>query len=126
MKYIIDKEKRPVYLQIYKQIRDDIIAENYPYNTKLPSKRSLAEETGVSTITIEHAYALLCDEGYVEARERSGYVVIFRRSDGFAVSSEQRTEREVHYSENNTPSFPISVLSKTMRRVLSETGELVL
>ena len=126
MKYIIDKEKRPVYLQIYKQIRDDIIAENYPYNTKLPSKRSFAEETGVSTITVEHAYALLCDEGYVEARERSGYVVIFRRSDGFAVSSEQRTEREVHYSENNTPSFPISVLSKTMRRVLSEQGELLL
>lgn len=126
MKYIIDKEKRPVYLQIYKQIRDDIISEIYPYNTKLPSKRSLAEETGVSTITIEHAYALLCDEGYVEARERSGYVVIFRRSDGFAVSSEQRTEREVHFSENNNPSFPISVLSKTMRRVLSEQGELLL
>ena len=29
MKYIIDKENRPVYLQIYRQIRDDIIAENY-------------------------------------------------------------------------------------------------
>ena len=100
MKYIIDKEKRPVYLQIYKQIRDDIIAENYTYNTKLPSKRSLAEETGVSTITIEHAYALLCDEGYVEARERSGYIVIFRRSDGFAVSSEQRTEHITHYNQD--------------------------
>ena len=126
MKYTVNKDNRPVYLQIYKQIRDDIIAEIYPYNTKLPSKRNLAEETGVSTITIEHAYALLCEEGYVEARERSGYVVIFRRSDGFAVSSEQRTEREVHFSENNNPSFPISVLSKTMRRVLSEQGELLL
>ena len=64
MKYIIDKENRPVYLQLYRQIRDDIIAENYPYNTKLPSKRCLAEETGVSIITVEHAHALLCDEGY--------------------------------------------------------------
>ena len=60
MKYIIDKKKRPAYLQLYKQIRDDIISENYPYDTKLPSKRNLAEETGVSTITVEHAYALLC------------------------------------------------------------------
>lgn len=76
MKYTVDKEKRPIYLQIYKQIRDDIISENYPFNTKLPSKRNLAEETGISTITIEHAYALLCEEGYVEARERSGYMVI--------------------------------------------------
>ena len=78
MKYKIDKAQRPVYLQLYKQIREDIIAGNYPYNTKLPSKRSLASETGVSTITVEHAYALLCDEGYVESRERSGFVVLFR------------------------------------------------
>ena len=74
MKYIIDKDKRPVYLQLYKQIRDDIINGIYPYNTKLPSKRNLAMETGVSTITVEHAYALLCEEGYVESRERSGHL----------------------------------------------------
>ena len=65
MKYIVDKKTRPVYLQLYKQIRDDIVAGNYSYKTKLPSKRNLAEETGVSVITVEHAYALLCDEGYV-------------------------------------------------------------
>ena len=63
MRYIIDRENRPLYLQLYKQIRDDIINENYVYGGKLPSKRTLAEETGVSTITVEHAYALLCDEG---------------------------------------------------------------
>ena len=84
MKYIIDKENRPVYLQIYKQLRDDIIEGAFPYNSKLPSKRLLANEIGVSTITIEHAYALLCDEGYAEARERSGFFVIFRKTDGFA------------------------------------------
>ncbi len=126
MKYIIDKEKRPVYLQLYRQIRDDIICENYPYGTKLPSKRRLAEETGVSTVTVEHAYALLCDEGYVEARERSGYVVIFRKGDGFAVSSEQYNIGSVHHTEAAFPEFPLSVLSKTMRRVLTEHGELLL
>ncbi len=126
MKYIIDKEKRPVYLQLYKQIRDDIIAENYPYNTKLPSKRGLAEETGVSTITVEHAYALLCDEGYVESRERSGFVVIFRKADGFAASSELHTESLTHHNEHTYPDFPLSVLSKTMRRVLTEHGDILL
>ena len=126
MKYTVNKEIRPVYLQIYKQIRDDIIAEIYPYNTKLPSKRNLAEETGVSTITIEHAYALLCEEGYVEARERSGYIVIFRRSDGFVTSNEHHTEHLTHYSENTNTQFPISVISKTMRKVLTEDGDLLL
>ena len=84
MKYIIDKENRPIYLQLYSLMRDDIVNGIYPYNSKLPSKRELSEETGVSTITVEHAYALLCDEGYAEGRARSGYVVTFRKSDGFA------------------------------------------
>ena len=126
MKYIIDKNNRPVYLQLYKQIRDDIIFENYPYGTKLPSKRILAEETGVSTVTVEHAYALLCDEGYVEARERSGFIVIFRKSDGFVAPSEQTTTHTQHQTNISYPDFPLSVLSKTMRKILTEHGELLL
>ena len=126
MRYVIDKENRPVYLQLYKQIRDDIILENYPYNSKLPSKRNLAEETGVSTITIEHAYALLCEEGYVEARERSGFIVIFRKSDGFAAFGEHPTEHTTGQAEPDLPDFPLSILSKTMRKVLSDRGHLLL
>lgn len=126
MNYIIDKKKRPVYLQLYKQIRDDIITGNYPYNTKLPSKRNLAEETGVSTITVEHAYALLCDEGYVEPKERSGFIVIFRKSDGFAASSEHHTITPTYDSKHTYPNFPISVINKTFRKVLTEYGELLL
>ena len=126
MKYVIDKQKRPAYLQLYHQIRDDIISENYVYHAKLPSKRSLAAETGVSTITVEHAYALLCDEGYVEARERSGFVVIFRKSDEFAAPDVRSTEYPTHRSERLYPDFPLSVISKTMRKVLTEHGELLL
>ena len=124
MKYRIDKGKR--YLQLYQQIRRDIIEGNYPYNTKLPSKRSLAEETGVSTITVEHAYALLCDEGYVEARERSGYVVIFRKTDGFAAAADPPAKSPVRHRGQAYPEFPTSVLSKTMRRVLTERGDAVM
>ena len=126
MRYILNKERRPVYLELYKQIRDDIIAENYPYNTKLPSKRALADETGVSTVTVEHAYALLCDEGYIEARERSGYIVIFRKSDGFAASPEVQTSHLTHPNDGDYPDFPLSVLSKTTRKLLSEHGDLLL
>ena len=126
MKYVVDKKNRPAYLQLYNQLRDDIVAENYAYNAKLPSKRALAAETGVSTVTVEHAYALLCDEGYVEARERSGYVVIFRKSDRFAAPSVRTTAYSAQRSGDDGPDFPLSVLSKTMRRVLTEHGELLL
>ncbi len=127
MKYIIDTEKHPVYLQLYSQLRDDIVNGVYQYNSKLPSKRSLAEETGVSTITVEHAYALLCDEGYAEGRTRSGYFVTFRKADGFVLSAKpEHTYRSAYREEHSSPDFPLSVLSKTMRKVLTDYGELLL
>ena len=86
MNYILDKTNRPVYLQLYRLLRADLLAGAFAYGSRLPSKRLLAEETGVSTVTVEHAYDLLCEEGYAEARERSGYFASFRADDGFAVS----------------------------------------
>ena len=127
MKYVIDKEKRPVYLQLYNQIREDIVNDVLRFDSKLPSIRALAEELGISTVTVEHAYALLSDEGYVESRERSGYVVSFRKADGFA--STAKTTHKYHpatETKHAYPDFPLSVLSKTMRKVLTEHGDLLL
>ena len=79
MKYYVNKNIRSTaYLQLYEQLKKDIVSGVYGYGSKLPSKRILAEETCVSVIPVEQAYALLCDEGYVEARERSGYFVIYK------------------------------------------------
>ncbi len=127
MNYTIRNAERPIYLQIYRQVRDDIIAGVFPCNSKLPSKRLLADEIGVSTITIEHAYSLLCDEGYAEARERSGYFVIFKQTDGFA-SSDSAFILPVNHKipTSSYPNFSISILSKTMRKVLSDYYDVIL
>lgn len=127
MKYMINKKERPVYLQLYRQLREDIIKGVFSYNSKLPSKRLLADEVGVSTITVEHAYALLCDEGYAESRERSGYFVIFQSADGFAVSADSESiQCRISHTEQNYPIFSVSLLSKTMRRVLSDYNAVLL
>ncbi len=124
MKYIIDKSARPVYLQIYKQVRQDIIDGIYPLGTKLPSMRLLCDELSVSTVTVDHAYALLCDEGYVEPRERSGFVVIFRKDDSFAATAEIAPKKiPAEHTKHDYPDFPFSVLAKTMRKVLSDYSE---
>ena len=128
MKYSVQKNSGEVaYLQLYKQLREDIVKGIYPFGGRLPSKRTLAEETGVSIITAEHAYALLCDEGYTEARERSGYFVIFRAADGFAGSSGGTAAPPALPRHSGSESeFPISLLTKTMRRVMSDYGEAIL
>ena len=116
----------PAYLQLYRQMREDIVNGVYPRNTRLPSKRLLADEAGVSTVTVEHAYALLAEEGYIEPRERSGYFVIFRPADGFAgaAAPAARPRPAPHTAEEKT-AFPFPLLAKVMRRVISDYGEAV-
>ena len=126
MNYILDKTNRPVYLQLYRLLRADLLAGAFAYGSRLPSKRLLAEETGVSTVTVEHAYDLLCEEGYAEARERSGYFASFRADDGFAVSAAPQRPMQSTRAEPATGGFPLTLLSRTMRRVLSDYGERIL
>lgn len=163
MNYTIDKSKKiPAYLQLYYFLRQDIISGSYPCGSKLPSKRTIATETGLSVIPVEHALELLCEEGYLEARQRSGMYVIYTASDfqknQSIVSSigqmirpdiTMRNDRQTHadiisdsiaQSDSNAQSdsdvqsdsnvqiesFPFTVLSKTMRRVISDYGERLL
>lgn len=128
MKYHINEDcVKAAYLQLYEQLRKDIVSGIYPYGTKLPSKRIMAEETGVSVITIQHSYAILCDEGYVESRQRSGYFVIYKEND-FISNTEMSEPVMIHSSSQHRikNEFPFSVLSKTMRKVLTEYAEAVL
>ncbi len=57
-----DNEHRPAYLRLYERLRGEIVRGDYPFGARMPSKRQLAEEEGLSVVTVEHAYALLTDE----------------------------------------------------------------
>ena len=129
MKYILDTSSHvPAYQQLYLQVREDIIKGIYPTGSKLPSKRTITLDSNTSIVTVEHAYALLCDEGYIEGRERSGFYVIFRSDDGFASPPpplKTLKYEPVNHTETHSD-FPFSVLTKTMRKVISEAGERML
>ena len=139
MNYRIDSGRNePAYLQLYRQLRADIVGGVYPFGARLPSKRLISEEIGVSIVTAEHAYALLCDEGYATSRERSGFFASFRPSDGFVgVGSDRLSSTSVPRSPVALPvhprreptdetSFPFSVLARAMRRVISDYAEEIL
>ena len=126
MKYSIEKAGKPAYLQLYEQLRADILGRAYAHGSRLPSKRLLAEELRTSLSTVEHAYALLCEEGYVEARERSGFYVSFCVADGFAAAPTAPPQRPLPTASSTRQSFPFSVLSRTMRGVLSNYQERIM
>ena len=62
-----------LYEYLYRCIRHDIAHGKVEPGQKLPSKRALAKQLGVSLITIEAAYDQLVAEGYIRSRERCGY-----------------------------------------------------
>ena len=48
MNYSITKDSGvPAYIQLYNYLVQDIVAGIYPLDSRLPSKRIIAEETGV-------------------------------------------------------------------------------
>lgn len=107
------------YLQLYRQLRSDIVSGALPPGSRLPSKRSLAEELGISVITVEHALALLCDEGYLLSRPRSGFFVSFGGAPAAPPPRRARLE-DMRVGEGAPPDFPFSLWARTMRAVLSD------
>ena len=121
------ERKKPAYLTLYEALRQEITDGVWPFGARLPSRRQTARDRGVSVITVEHSYELLCQEGYIEARPRSGYFVVFRPLEGFAPAPAlPSSPPPVRYASRPENAFPFATLARTMRRVLAEYGEAVL
>ena len=130
------------YDYLYRCIRHDIAHGNILPDEKLPSKRALARNLGVSVITVEAAYAQLIAEGYIRAEERRGYfacelspVARGGRRDGARLRGEAG---RAGIPEGNpmTPSsasgsaatalFPYQTWARVMRRTLTEESSATL
>ena len=79
----------------------------------------ISAELGVSIITVEHALSLLCDEGYLESKPRSGMIVSFGGTVSSASIPKRPSLEDMRASRTAPDDFPFSLLAKTMRNVLS-------
>lgn len=69
---IDQKSEEPLYLQLRGQIIAAIARGELEPGAALPSVRALASDLGINLHTVNKAYAVLRDEGYVLMRGRSG------------------------------------------------------
>ena len=132
-----------MYMLIYEQVKKDIIEGRFAKGSRIPSKRSMAENMGVSVITVEHAYELLNEEGFITSREKSGYFVTldagsmyyhlpdheippaFEKS-GSPVKADQRGTSKDRGGIQKTSDAPVissSLYARTVRRVLTDYAE---
>ena len=114
------------YYSIYLDVKNKILQGNFKAGEKLPSKRVMADKMGCSIVTVESAYAMLEEEGYIRPHERSGYFV--ERID-LSIGAVPTAERAPlpHVKENRAlpteRDFEYSLWFKTIRKVISERGE---
>ena len=65
-------KKIPLYRQVYEELRKDIMEGIYQPGEYLPPIREEAKRLGVARNTIENAYLMLAEEGYVQAKRGQG------------------------------------------------------
>lgn len=65
----------PVYRQLVESIRDDVVQGRLKIGQRMPTVRSLADELGISRLTVHRAYQNLVESGILRARQGSGTFV---------------------------------------------------
>lgn len=127
--FILDgKERRPLHVKLYNQVKNQILSGKLPPNTKLPSVRHLAAELSISRNTVEYAYEQLCTEGFIYSKPQSGYYISLLDQEFTTPSPNTVTFREPALKDEKPYSFdfhpaalsPDSFPSKVWRKLLTD------
>lgn len=65
----------PMHRQIYERMRQAILSGELPAKSRIPSSRALAQQLGISRMTVVNAYDQLFAEGYLEGKIGAGTYV---------------------------------------------------
>ena len=133
--YHLDQESSvSLYDQLYTFIRRDIESGLLVPGERLPSKRVLAGNLGVSSITVENAYHQLMDEGYIQALPKKGYFI----SESLEIAPVRQTagRKEIHLplgepaclwnltnNQTSPENFPFSIWSRLLREIMRDRKE---
>jgi GntR family transcriptional regulator/MocR family aminotransferase len=75
MIYIAKESKEPLYMQIYSQLKEEILNGSIKEGEVLAGSRGLAKTLNISRNTVDNAYSQLLAEGYITPRKGIGYTV---------------------------------------------------
>ena len=129
-----DLQGESMYAHLYKCIKNDITNGVLHAEEKLPSKRMLAKNLGISLITVENAYAQLVVEGYIYSQPKRGYYVARIEQQALPVKAErkaapslkpQATAQSVSFAKSSVPpdTFPYNIWARLLRNTLTTADE---
>ena len=89
-----DTEQLPLYLQLYRRLRDGIVSGAIGRGYRLPSSRALAADLGLSRNTVEGAITQLQAEGFLVRRVGAGTFVAEHTAQPMVGAGRGKASRE--------------------------------
>lgn len=114
----LDKNNGKLYEQLYREIAAEITSGAMRSGFMLPSRREMAKTAGVSQNTVESAYRMLADCGYIRSIPRQGYVVDYTVEPfGGEMKWERDAAEEIVFSPNGIDTSAVNrgVYAKLLR-----------
>lgn len=128
---IDQSDEAPIYLQIRDQIIEGIARGELSPGDGLPSVRQLAADLGINLHTVNKAYAVLRDEGYVAMRGRKGAIIANAQSIGAPsrqTIGDERIASEIyrlaleHRARGGTPESFMAIAKSQVARAFEIEG----
>src|SRR5436190_1177189 len=86
----------PLHEQLYRQIRDELESGAFTdAASRLPSSRAMADDLGISRLTVNLALSKLHAEGYLRSKARSGTFVAHPLPETFLTADKPKADRLV-------------------------------
>ncbi|MBR2576808.1 MAG: PLP-dependent aminotransferase family protein [Firmicutes bacterium] len=131
LKYSFERKQGvPLYEELYKALKADILAGRLRAGERLPSKRAMAEDNDISVTTVLNAYQQLITEGFITSSEKRGYFVaeiqkiepVPETPRPFVGKYYKEDEWFADFQSNNFlyNHFPFAMWKKVIREILSE------
>lgn len=91
---VSNKSSKPLYEQVASQIKHSIITGELNAGEAIPSVRSLAKSLQISVLTIQKAYTILQEEGFIETTAGKGCYVSVQNQDFYLEEQQKKIEEK--------------------------------
>lgn len=89
------QSETPIYAQLVYQLIEGIASGELKSGDPLPSVRSFAEELGINLHTVNKAYTLLKQEGFLQVHRKQGVIVQPGRMPGVTAEFEDKLRHQM-------------------------------
>ncbi len=114
----------PIYEQLHRQIIIGIAKGELNPGEKLPSIRQLAEEIGINLHTVNKAYNLLKDEGYLIIDRRVGAMVSYDfQNESKDFNEKLKDEMEYLLADSKNRGLSLEEFIELSKKIYSEYEE---